>query len=139
MILTHFLIAILLAILFTILLIPLGGHRSRREEYGAGLAFLFFFLIFLPLIWAGGLWVAPFGPMMHGVAWMPFVLVGLFVMLLLLVAIPPDRGQGEVPQTAETGRTPDREEKAVKVFGVTYIILLAGLIVLIIWHYATMR
>ena len=139
MIMTHFLIALLLAILFTIVLIPLGGHRTRRDEYGAGLAFLFFFLIFLPFIWAGGLWMAPFGPMMQGVAWMPFFLVGLFVMLLMLATLPtkggPDR---EREPLSETEHTFDRDEKAFKLFGLTYIVLLLGLVVLIIGSYASM-
>lgn len=139
MILTHFLIAILLAVLFTVLLIPLGGHRTRREEHGAGLAFLFFLLIFLPFIWAGGLWLTPFGPMMHGVAWMPFFLVGLLVMLLLLVTLPDASSRtGNEEPFPEADPETEGDEKAVKAFGAAYLVLLAGLAILIVASYAGM-
>jgi hypothetical protein len=137
MYITHLILAILFAVLFTVLLIPLGGHRTRREESGAGVAFLFFFLLFLPFIWAGGLWMTPFGPMVYEVAWMPFLLVGFLVMLLIVVTLPADRGQGKLPPS-ETGTASKGEERAVKVFGGAYLLLLVGLFILILLHYTRM-
>ena len=51
------------------------------------------FLFYLFLLWlstlAGGLYVAPIGPVIGGVFWLSYLIVGAFVSLLLLTLIPP--------------------------------------------------
>jgi hypothetical protein len=57
---------------------------------------VFFALIFLAA-WAGGVWIAPMGPVIFGVYWVPFVVFGLIFALLLAAAMVPEReiGAGE--------------------------------------------
>ena len=57
--------------------------RGRGKRKG----FFWFFLIIFMITWAGGVWLMPFGPMVMGIHWLPFVLVGLVgAMVISLVA-----------------------------------------------------
>ena len=74
---TAFLIAATLSYLFA------GNLRRRGKRKG----FFWFFLIIFMMTWAGGVWLMPFGPMVMGIHWLPFVLVGLVgAMVISLVA-----------------------------------------------------
>jgi len=71
-------IAFSLSVLFSWLL-RRGGPRS-----GFPIFFLAIFLITL----AGGLWLRPFGPMVLGIYWLPFIVVGVVGSILLFLAAP---------------------------------------------------
>ena len=66
---------------------------------------LLFFGVVLLAAWAGGVWLPPVGPSMFGIAWMPFLFVGLVIGLLLAPSVrrraraagQQARGDGKVP------------------------------------------
>lgn len=51
-------------------------------------SFLWFFLLVSLFSWAGGIWLVPFGPLWHGSNWLPIVLMGILISLLLVAASP---------------------------------------------------
>jgi hypothetical protein len=51
-------------------------------------SFLLFFLVVGIFAWAGGVWIVPFGPTWGGIGWLPIILMGVFVALLLTAASP---------------------------------------------------
>ncbi len=83
MFLWHFLLVIILALIITNLLVGSG------RRFGPGEGILSFFFMILLFAWAGGLWITPFGPVLMGTYWMPFVVMGLLFALLLAAVIPP--------------------------------------------------
>jgi hypothetical protein len=64
------------------------GWSSIFRTHGPWNSFLWFLVVILLSAWGGGLWIEPFGPTSFGVAWMPFLLTGIF-MALLLTAVTP--------------------------------------------------
>lgn len=126
----HLLCAAFVALLFSFLLLPF----RRRKSDNAWPAFWVFFLIILFASWAGGIWLMPFGPATSGVFWLPFLIVGFFVTLVLLVAMPtpsvPRSPALDVP--AKTAREETSDEMA---FGIFFWILLFALIMVIPFHY----
>jgi len=119
--------AFIVALLLSLLLIPVVGRRPDAEQ-GWSAAVFFFVLLFL-FIWAGGVWVAPaqVGPPVFDVYWVPFLIIGI-VVALLIAAIP-----WHYPQTT---RLPDEEEvraesAAATVFGIFFWVLALVLIAVI--------
>ena len=120
------LFALAIAIVFTLIF----AAGFRRHAVGPGL--LFFLLILFLATWAGGLWVTPFGPVMWGASWLPFLLVGLFFALLLTALIPPsgERSMAEEPPPPhEVERRHESSIIAINIF--VWILVLALLIVIL--------
>jgi hypothetical protein len=93
-----FLIALVVAIAFFAIfyfLIAKAATAKRRVGW-LFLAFIFF-AMFLP-IWAGGLWVRPFGPRIGGVSILPYILVGLAVSLILAAMMPRPAPEPDVQE-----------------------------------------
>lgn len=90
MIWTEILVASAIALVLAVIFVPLVGWRRpgmSREKQAS--AFWFFFLVLFLATWAGGAWIAPMGPLLWGVPWLSFLLVGLVVALLLAAVAPP--------------------------------------------------
>lgn len=85
---THLLLALAVALLLSVLFVPVLGWR--RTDRDAGALLFFFFLVFV-MTWAGGLWITPFGPTDWNVTWIPFLAIGFLVAILLAAAAPPVR------------------------------------------------
>lgn len=124
-------IAMILASLITG---PVGWRHPRlhnAQPTGRRATGMFLFLILLPLIWAGGLWLSPMGPEVSGSYWLPPLLVGLLVALLVLAV-----GSAGGPTTlgdnarAGAGAEPDIGEAATigitALFGLFFWLLLLG-------------
>ena len=126
MFLIHFILALLIAGLFTaIFAAGFRGHRSRTGLLG-------FFLILLFATWAIALWVPPFGWTLYGVAWLPFLMIGFFLALIMLAFIPPARP----PVNRQEARQIVREQQASLVaFDLFFWVLLGGLLVVILTSY----
>lgn len=74
----------------------------------------------------------PFGPVIAGSYWLPFILVGLFVLLLLAAASAPPRP----PRMAAEAQAEAREaETAGTVLSVFFWVLLVGLLIAILLSY----
>lgn len=133
------LFAFFVALVLVLLIAGAVGWRYPGST-GIGTSALFLFLLFLALVWAGGIWSAPYGPALWGGYWLPFVVVGLFVGLLVLAlgaasAAPPT----ETPPTeTPPGVSPAEAEaadSAAAAFGVFFWLLLLAAIAAIVAGY----
>lgn len=104
--------------------------------------FWFFFVIFL-FSWGGGVWLTPFGPTGWGVSWLPFLVMGVFITLLLSAATPQSsrRRMGSKGQATDAAYLKEQvaekkgSETALDVFFWILIVCLAGVIFChYIWH-----
>jgi hypothetical protein len=92
----------------------------------------FLFVVVLLAAWAGTLWMAPIRPPVWGAYWLPAVLVGLVVALLLLAAAEPVR---RPPRSAEVAQA-EEEGAAGVAFGIFSWVLVIALVVAIAVGYA---
>lgn len=93
-----------------------------------------FVLVLFLASWAGGLWISPFGPVLFGVSWLPFIFVAV-IFGLLLAAVPPERP----PRTPGEAFVQAEEKRAARqAFDVFFWILLIVLLLAVIsgyyWH-----
>jgi hypothetical protein len=130
MLIADFILAfIIAAIISAVLAFGLGWERPGRA--GLWPSFLFIFFILLVVTWAGGVWVTPFGTPVWGVYWLPFVVVGLILALVLLAISPPRR-----PRTRREAVEQSRDEReASTVIGGFFWVMLLALGVAIVTHY----
>lgn len=121
------------ALFLSLLFIPLTGQYRSRDGGTAVGGIVFFFLILFLASWAGGLWVTPFGPPLWGAYWVPILLVGFFVALLLAAATEPtrryDMRRAKEPPESEAAA-------AVTAFGVMFWVLMLALAGAVIAAYA---
>jgi len=111
------LIGLLLSVLFTLIF----------DARGPWDIFWVFLLLVVLGSWVGGLWLVPFGPVLFDVAWIPFLLAGLFFALILAAATPPPpfstrrwrqnrsataAGNASGPSSIRTGKTGVRSTAA---------------------------
>jgi hypothetical protein len=96
---------------------------SRAFETSRSRARSLFVLLFLG-IWAGGAWVAPYGPSLRPVYWFPFLLIA--VLLALLVAELTEGRRGGAAQQLEEAETG---------LGVFFWLLLASLAAIVVAAY----
>jgi hypothetical protein len=131
MILVELFFAVLVALVLSWLLVAvLGWQRPAREGTWASIM-LVFVLLFL-FIWAGGVWVSPFGPALWGAYFLPFLVVGLALTLLFAAVIPPRR-----PRTPREAIEEARTEAAIDAaFSAFFWVLVVVLVVSIVAHYA---
>lgn len=90
-------------------------------------------LIFL-LSWAGGVWLTPMGPPLLGAYWLPFLLVGLTV-ALLLAAVPMGRKRESTVELVDVKREKKEEKAALMVMGTFFWILVLTLIAVLFFRY----
>ncbi|MFW6365262.1 MAG: hypothetical protein ACOC2H_02170 [Spirochaetota bacterium] len=126
MILYDILFAILIALLLAVLFSRSGRTGPWMWPWGGLWAgFITFFLVIFLASWAGGLWMTPFGPVLFGVYWLPFLLVGTFV-ALILGAHPkqPPRTRSEAVQQA---RDEQAAERTIDIFfwGIILILVIS--------------
>jgi len=129
-----FLIDMLFA--FVIALIVAGILTSGFGRRGPGplSGFIFFFVMLFFFIWALGIWIEPVGPMVGGVPWLTFAMVGLVAALLLAAVTTPGRTQRNVPETPV--ETAAEEAAVATVFTVFFWLLLIALLFAIVVNYA---
>ena len=86
------LVALVVAVLLTILL----GRLTGREGGAGALVPVFLILFLFP--WAGGLWMAPIGPLLFGFAWVPILVIAAILFLVILIASPPRKSRSHREQ-----------------------------------------
>jgi len=79
-------IALILVLLFSLVFRYRGPWNSV----------LLFFVVVLMATWAGGVWLTPVGPAVGGFYWMPFLMAGLIVSLLLAATAIPSKEETTV-------------------------------------------
>lgn len=83
--------------------------------------------------------MTPFGPRYWEVSWAPFLLVGIFVFLLLLVAVPSTRyarrprSRHEAAEQVATAR--EEEEVVATAFGCFFWVLVGLLVIALLSRY----
>lgn len=124
-----FFIDFLFVILITILLTLLLGssYRSRGTS-----AFLFFVIILLLGTWAIGAYINPIGPLIMGVSWLSYLLVGLIIALLMTALAA---AFAEPPQNGGEDDKLDLEIATGTAFNVFFWILFIILVIAIILSY----
>ncbi|MFP4660812.1 MAG: hypothetical protein ACLFPF_01340 [Halanaerobiales bacterium] len=118
-----FFLELLFAIVIALLLTWIFGIGLRRDNRD----FLLFFIIMILIIWAGGIWITPVGPLLWGVPWLSFLLVGLLFMLLFVAVIPENRYRKR--------RTEAAERETVFIVDVFFWILIIGIGIAILTYY----
>src|SRR5688500_5247856 len=89
MFLFELLIALVIALILASILFGVGWEQPYREDAWGSL--VAWFVILLLVVWVGGTWMTPFGPRLWDVAWLPFLITGILIFLLLLIAVPATR------------------------------------------------
>ncbi len=123
-------LAFFVALIVALLLGGLMGWE-RPGAPGGPASVLFLFAIIFLATWAGGVWLVPFGPIMWGVAWLPFVAVALFVALLVAALVPPRRRRATVTEEQKMEKRAGDEAEAVLTgfFWVFVLALVAAVII----------
>jgi hypothetical protein len=123
------LFVLFIALLFSAILALAFGWRHPAQQ-SLSVAILFLFSVFFLLVLAGGLWIGPLGPPLWGGHWLPFLVVGLAIALLLLAATawptqaaPPRQ---PLPSTTEEQLI---ATTAATAFGIVFWILLVLLVI----------
>ncbi len=130
------LLDLIFALIFTVLAVAIvivifgGGYWYPGRTLG-GLMFLF--MVLFLAIWAGGIWLEPFGPRLWGGYWAPFIFIAIILILLLGATIPSQKLKARYESEAGVRK---EEEPVASVFGIFFWILSIVLIITIILRYA---
>jgi hypothetical protein len=131
------LVALVIALVLSSILFGVGWEQPYREDTWGGL--IAWFIILLLVVWVGGTWMAPFGPRLWDVAWLPFLITGIFIFLLLLIAVPATRywprprTRREAIEQAEMAR--EEEAVVIRAFGCLFWLLIGLLIIALLSRY----
>lgn len=105
--------------------------------------FVWFFVLLILGTWAIGAWIEPVGPLLWGVAWLPFLVAAVFI-ALLIAAVTPDvytrrhrrSGPALTEETTESEATPDAHDAAAVAIGIFFWGVLLMLIGALVADYA---
>jgi hypothetical protein len=129
----EFFLALIFAAFIALLLAAALGRGARRGGGWQALAMLIL-LLFLA-IWAGGVYMAPLGPALMGVSWLPFLAMAVFLALLIAALLPPSGQETPAAEGNAAREAPAPASAAVAIVGVFFWILVAALVVAIVAHY----
>lgn len=121
----------LVALFFAAFFVAIFGVAFRRQRRGAELGV--FFILLLLIIWAGGIWLKPFGPPVGSTYWIGFFVVG-FIFALLITAL---LAAGRRGRNHEAGRRQEESQlrRAVYMADVFLWVLIVSLIMAILIYY----
>lgn len=120
-----FLIALIIAIFFTIVLAVSGQkHRSWVK-------ILAIFLIILLTSWAGGVWITPVGPTFSGIYWISYFIIALILALIMEVVSTLHAA----PSKIDKKENQKKEESLEILLSISFFILLIVIIIIIIAGY----
>ena len=124
------------ALTVALVLSALFALATWRRGARKGLFWLFF-ILFLAT-WAGGVWMRPFGPMLWGIHWLTFLLVGALVALILAAARSSPKPQGR-QETIEMLERMKQEREVEQITWVTltifFWVLVITLLIVIVFRY----
>ena len=90
MFILDFVFAIAIALVLVLLFSLVFQYRGPWNSV------LWFFVVVLMATWAGGVWLTPVGPAVGGFYWLPFLVAGLIVSLLLAATAIPAKEESTV-------------------------------------------
>jgi hypothetical protein len=105
--LIDFLAAFAVAFISTVLFALATRKRGLRK------GLLLVFLMLLLSTWAGGVWMQPFGPVLWGIHWLTFLLIGAIVALIIAAAQSKSEPHGRQETIAMLERM-EQEREAEK-------------------------
>jgi hypothetical protein len=107
------------ALIVALILSALFALATRKRGIRKGLFWLF--LILFLATWSGGVWVKPFGPVLWGVHWLSFLIVGAVIALVL--AVGQSRSRPKPQGRQETIEMLERMKEERELEQVTWITL----------------
>lgn len=128
MLLFELLFAVSIAVVLTFILAYPLGRRGPGPIDGL----LFFFAILFFAVWAGGVWVRPFGPVAWGVPWVGFLAIGITFALVLAASASPRR---PAPIVSPRGENDVEPVVLAVTLGVFFYAALVVLLIAAIFHY----
>lgn len=127
--------AAVIALLGVVALIGVAGWRHPRHP-GAIPGAIFLFITLMAVVWAGAAWSAPYGPMFMGSYFLPYLVVGLVVVLIIMALGAGERPPSRKTQYPETPMEPESAAAtAAGVFGLFFWILLIAAAVAVMLRY----
>ena len=128
MFIVDFIFALAIALLFVVLFAMVFQRRGPWNSL------LWFFVVVLLATWAGGVWLTPVGPPIRGFYWMPFLLAGLIVSLLLAAATIPT-GQASTVELVDEKSRRAKRWAAGTALGIAFWVLMMLLLAAIFFRY----
>ena len=127
----EFILAFFIALLLSLALgLGLGWERPGARA-GIGSVVFLFVILFL-ITWAVGSWARPFGPAIWGVYWVPFLIGGILIALLLAAVVPP----GKPRNRREAIEKAEMQTGAEAVLGAFFWVMVVVVAVAVIARYA---
>ncbi len=123
MVLISLLFSLVIACIFTAIFA--AGFRKHKTVP----VLLGFLIILFLATCAVGIWMTPVGPLLFGVSWLPFLIVGLLVALLLTAIIAPARPPHSDKEAAQERRV---AVEMIAAFDLFFWILAIGLCIVIV-------
>ena len=128
-------VAVLIAVVFSVFLVTVVRWRKPgKGGIWSTLSFLFIFLFLV--IWAGGIWLIPFGPKFFNIYWFPFIVSAITVSLIIVTLIPPQQNKNT---TVKLVRTEDKKKMKTPnsefALGIFFWFLILALLAVIILRY----
>jgi hypothetical protein len=127
-----FFIHLLYALFFAVLLTALFFALFRTK--GPWSSIVLFFLVIFLASWAGGAWLAPFGPLLWGIPFLPFLFVGLIFALLLAAAAPSEKEESTV-ELLDPKEIKEERATAARALSLFFWVLVGALLVIIVARY----
>ena len=126
------LFAFLVALAASIILALLYHGRGVKRA-GGWSGFLFLFLLILLATWAGGIWIAPIGPVLWDGYWLTFAITGTIIALLFAALLP----QRPSPRSRNGNSVRVREEEELLglTLGAFFWIAITAMAIAIITYY----
>lgn len=124
MFLLDFMFAIAIALILVLLFLLVFRYRGPWNSV------LWFFVVLLMATWAGGVWLTPIGPAVAGFYWLPFLVAGLIVSLLLAATAIPSKEESTVELVDPKARRAKRRAAGTALgisFWVVMMLLLAAI------------
>lgn len=124
------LVAVVIAVLFTVVLVSLLGWRrpGAVQTESVVTSAVFFFMILFLATWAAGAWISPRGALALGVPWISWLAVALVVTLVVAAVTQPwdrRRSRNAEPTTPTPGQA---GEIVAAGFGLAFWVLMVVLL-----------
>ncbi len=132
-------LAVFIAFVFSVFLIAvIRWRRPGKSGIWPTISFLFIFLFLV--IWAGGIWLIPFGPKLLNIYWLPFIVSAITFSLILVTLIPPQTGDRTTVKLVRTGGKKKSETSGRDfVAGIFFWFLILALIAVIVIKYTLIK
>ena len=132
-------IAILIAFVFSVFLVSVVRWRKPGTG-GIWSTLLFLFTFLFLVIWAGGIWLVPFGPRIFNIYWLPFIVSAITFSLIIITLIPPKAGRRPAIKLVKTDEKHKIESSNSElVLGIFFWFLIFALLAVIILRYTMFR